>query len=1189
MRDFYHPARLRSAEVPHILGLTASPIMRSKLNDIRKIEKNLHAVSRTPRLERHELMKYVHRPRLILLEYPAPSGGITLGNVKSLELLHQVQSGAMLIGDLSAQPDDSLGRFCAKAESVYTILGAWAADYFIVESCRSLVNRTVIESENLWADARKLRLGEMLSVISTRERLHFYEQDAVSAKVRCLLSFLGEQYHDAFSGIVFVKERVTAYALASVIAHHPATRDLFRCQACVGSTQGAKKWNIWDHLDPADVHETLRQFRDGRLNLVIATNVLEEGIDLIACNVVVCFDQPSNIKSFIQRRGRARQEKSTFAILFSSDCESKTISQWRILEEEMVRLYQDHERMIQDLEALEMHPESVSYRLRLPTGALLTAESAIPHLHHFCSTLSAEPHVDARPVYKIERQSNMSRATVILPSGVDPSLRLTEGASWWLTDRAAKRDAAFQAYVSLHRAKLVNDHLLPSPPDGPCVPDEADLGLTPSRINPREGHNPWQRTLEVSSQIEVYKHRISIQENSIPQPDLSLVLVTFGRIPIATPLTLYWDSQTSFVVSLEILERLKISEDQLELLRRTTRFFLYSARTVGPNDDNNADYALLVAPDIPLHDLAEWLDVNQGSRNCFDQYLDDTSAIPAGFIRCESLHGQPHLFVRWVQPPEDSELQLQCRPFPRRRNLLHRRKTPSKGPQMHPNGNEVVGGRVVPARLCRSDRLPWERSRTSLFLPPLVHHIQRLLVAQSLRDTLLRPFHHMNLETLADAITCPTSQWPTNYQRLEYLGDSILKFAVCIELYHDYPLWHEGYLSQVKNNIVSNASLTQAALRARLDSFLLTTPFVTRRWIVPKIRMDDSLAIKTELPSKVLADVLEALIGASFVDGGYPSAWATMHRFLKPIPNAMPSFSGRPTSKAGLVIPPELDKKIDVLVGHNFSDRYVIWEALTHPSWRRDTSTGSYQRLEFLGDAILDVIIARRLYQNNPQLTESQMTQIKAAMVNGNFLAFLCHNLGLEEEIVQIYESRTGIFDQVPQKDRLELWRFMRHDGPDIPAAQQSCARRYTRLREQIQHHLSSNNTYPWAALAQFGADKFFSDLVESIIGAIFVDSGGQIDACEVFLEKIQLLSYLDRVLKWHVQVEHPRAILCKMVGSSSVCYDITCNVEDTSLYDVAVMVKGEVVACVCGCRSKDECIVRGADLALAKLESTPA
>ncbi|KAF7589645.1 Dicer-like protein 2 [Aspergillus hancockii] len=1008
MRDFYHPARIRSAEVPHILGLTASPIMRSNVGDI---------------------------------------SVITSTNVKSLGMLHQVRSGAMLVGDFRSQPEDPLRRFCAKADSVYVTLGAWAADYFVVESSRRLVNRMAIDSEGLWADAGKLRLGEMLRVISTRERLHFSDQDAVSAKVGCLLSFLEEQHHNAFSGIVFVKERAIAYALATVIAHHPVTRDLFRCQACV---------------DPADVHNTLRQFRDGRLNLVIATNVLEEGIDMTACNVVVCFDQPSNIKSFIQRRGRARQEKSTFAIMVSSDCESKTISQWRDLEEEMIRLYQDQERMIQDLEALEMHPEPVPFRLRLPTGALLTAESAIPHLHHFCCTLRAEPHVDTRPMYKVERQCGMSRASVILPSSIDPSLRLRQGVSWWLTDRAAKRDAAFQAYVSLHRAKLINDHLLPSSQDRFRAPDEADYGQTSSRIALRERYNPWQTMPGFSSQLGVYRHRISIKENMTSRPDLSLVLITYGEIPAAKPLTLYWDSRTTFVVSLESSEHSTVSKGHLELLRKTTRFFLYSARTRSPHNEDIADYALLVSPNISFDDLAEWLDMNQGSRNCLDQYADDPSVIPPGFVRCESLHGLPHLFVRWVQPTEGSELQLRCRPFPRRKNLLHRGGLPSKEPQAQVplDENEVAGGKVVPARLSRSDSLPWEISRTSLFLPPLTHHIQRLLMAESLRDTLLRPSHPMNLETIADAITCPSSQWPSNYQRLEYLGDSTLKFAVCIQLYHEHPLWHEGYLSQVKNSIVSNGSLTQAALRARLDSFLLYIPFATRRWIAPKLRVDDSSTIEIELSSKVLADVLEALIGASFVDGGYPSAWSTIHRFLEQIPNSMPSLSGRQTPGTSLAIPHELDEKIDIL-----------------------------------------------------------MTQIKAAMVNGSFLAFLCLDLGLNEDTVQICESHTGKFDHVLQRGRLELWRFMRHDSPDIPTAQQSCA---------------------------------------------------------------------NRVLKEQVRVEHPRAILSKMIGSSSVDYYITRNVEDTSLHDVTVTVNGEALAYVYGCLSKDECIVRGAELAVVKLGSTP-
>ncbi|KAE8394848.1 hypothetical protein BDV23DRAFT_179236 [Aspergillus alliaceus] len=1120
MHDFYHPARMRSADVPHILGLTASPIMRSKVSDIRKIERNLHA------------------PRLILLEYPAPSSAITSINVKSLGMLHQVRSGALL----TAQPEDPLRRFCAKVERVYATLGAWAADYFVVESCQRLVNQVAIDSEGLWADAGKLRLGELLRVILTRERLHFSDQDAVSAKVGCLLSFLEEQYHDTFSGIVFVEERVIAHALATVIAHHPVTRDLFRCQSCVGITQRAKKWNIWDNLDQAGVHNTLRQFQDGRLNLVIATNVLEEGIDLTACNVVVCFDQPSDIKSFFQRRGRARQEKSTFAIMVSSDCESKTISQWRDLEKEMIRLYQDHERMVQDLEALEMHPEPVPFRL----SALLTAESAIPHLHHFCSTIRAEPHVDTRPVYKVERQCGMSRASVILPSSIDPSLRLRQGVSWWLTDRAAKRDAAFQAYASLHRAKLVNDNLLPSSQDGNPfqAPDEAYYGQASSRIALRESHNPWQTTPGFSSQLGVYRHRISIKENMTSRPDLSLVLITCGKIPAAKPLTLYWDSRTTFVVSLESSEHSTISEGHLELLRKTTRFFLYSARTTSPHNEDIADYALLVSPNVSFDDLAEWLDMNQGSRNCLDQYGDDASVIPHGFIRCESLHGQPNLFVRWVQPTEGSELQLLCRPFPRKKNLLHRGGLPSKEAQVRLDENEVADGKVVPTRLCRSDSLPWEISRTSLFLPHLTHHIQRLLMAESLRETLLRPSHPMDLETIADAITCPSSQWPSNYQRLEYLGDSILKFAWFKRLAH--PGRSECETGQL-----------------------------------PSLRTSRHPAVGS---AKVTST------GRSFIlDGGYPSAWSTIHRFLEQIPNSMPSLSGRQTPRSSLVIPPELDEKIDILIGRNFSDRYIIWEALTHPSWRRDTSTGSYQRLEFLGDAILDMIIARRLYQSKPELTESQMTQIKAAMVNGNFLAFLCLDLGLEEDTVQICELRRGVFDHVLQKGRLELWRFMRHDSPDIPAVQQSCVSRYTQLRELIGHHLSLKNTYPWATLAQLGADKFFSDLIESIIGAIFIDSAGQIEACEVFLEKIQLTCYLDRVLKEQVLVEHPRAILSKMIGSSSVDYYITRNVEDTSLHDVTVTVNGEVLAYVYGCLSKDECIVRGANLAVVKLESTPA
>ncbi|KAK5262154.1 Dicer-like protein 2, partial [Exophiala xenobiotica] len=91
--------------------------------------------------------------------------------------------------------------------------------------------------------------------------------------------------------------------------------------------------------------EALTDLRAKAKNLIIETDVLEEGIDVTACNLVVCFDVPSNLKPFLQRRGRARQEQSTFAILLVRNGQSEDkIPHWQQLEAEMIRLYQDETR-----------------------------------------------------------------------------------------------------------------------------------------------------------------------------------------------------------------------------------------------------------------------------------------------------------------------------------------------------------------------------------------------------------------------------------------------------------------------------------------------------------------------------------------------------------------------------------------------------------------------------------------------------------------------------------------------------------------------------------------------------------------------------------------------------------------------------------------------------------------------------
>jgi len=63
---------------------------------------------------------------------------------------------------------------------------------------------------------------------------------------------------------------------------------------------------------------------------------------------------------------------------------------------------------------------------------------------------------------------------------------------------------------------------------------------------------------------------------------------------------------------------------------------------------------------------------------------------------------------------------------------------------------------------------------------------------------------------------------------------------------------------------------------------------------------------------------------------------------------------------------------------------------------------------------------------------------------------------------------------------------------------------------------------FPWAALTRLQAPKFFSDMVESIIGAIFVDSQGSIPTVRSILNNLGIIPLLEHIVKDDVDVLHP-------------------------------------------------------------------
>ena len=86
---------------------------------------------------------------------------------------------------------------------------------------------------------------------------------------------------------------------------------------------------------------------------------------------------------------------------------------------------------------------------------------------------------------------------------------------------------------------------------------------------------------------------------------------------------------------------------------------------------------------------------------------------------------------------------------------------------------------------------------------------------------------------------------------------------------------------------------------------------------------------------------------------------------------------------------------LDERLGYRFDDRALLDAALTHRSARGRHN----ERLEFLGDGVLDLVIAEALYRRLPEADEGQLSRLRANLVNRDALARLARELGLGEHL----------------------------------------------------------------------------------------------------------------------------------------------------------------------------------------------
>ena len=1132
---------------------------------------------------------------------------------------------------------DQLKKFLAKSLAIHTELGPWATDYFVHAVVSNLVqphNQTDLSGFWWMEDSEKTYLERLLTSISpgVPDPVSLGNVDQLSHKVQCLIEYLKYTASGDLTGLLFVQTRAACAVLAHIISSHSELKHWLRVGTFVGaSAPTSRRTNIGELVDVKNQQNTLDDLRTGQKNLIITTSALEEGIDVSACNLVICFEKPPLLKSFIQRRGRARMKDSSYVLFFQSDLDARSLSSWQEYEDAMRKQYEDDMRERENIERLEaeIHGERV-FGIE-STGARLSLDDSVRHLYHFCDTLPHDIYVDKRPIFSVDGHGENFYAEVRLPNSIDAAIRTAISSRKWPTEKLAKQDAALEAYIALYNHGLISEHLLPlSQGDGVKAEAYGQVQKIPSLVEVQPQICIWSIVAPLWQRNETKCTTVRFSSQEMVIGEIQLLLP--NQCPRIPKLTLFWDESTEYVVQVHPIYNLlshdtsapaSIScEEQTDMILRAVfgnRMFqgkhdFMALLRLKEEDSVLASFKGTepAAVDSLRNSMRDQVGLIRNSSNLdMRSFIFDDVA-----LKCLDLCsvGGGRLSKTTDHRCEAVEC-FQTTRLPKRTDFLHRINVPET--------TKASKGRSYDYLLpeeCSIDRLPFKYARIALLLPSVLHVIEHNLLAERLATTLLKPVGLRNLQLVLEAVTATAAREAKNYQRLEFLGDSHLKYLTSLTLSAQNPRYHEGILSHQKDHIVSNANLARAALAAGLDQYIISKPFTGKKWR-PLYRSDfldsdgklkERHDPKREMSTKTLADVVEALVGAAYLDGGTPTAIECLRVLLSdvawaPIPELVSTLYDIYAANTKPI--PAHFSELESLLGYDFRLQHLIVEALTHPAYQVTDAYASYQRLEFLGDAILDFIISTKAYQHSPPPSVHRLHLIRTVLVNADFLTFLCmhHSIMItKKDIITTSPGRGGKvpprFGTTEEVEERYIWHFLRHTSPKVRAAQMSCQKRFSTLRQRINHALSHDDTYPWALLAGLDAPKFFSDIIESLIGAIYIDSHGDLGTCEAFLRKLGILGQLERVLNEDITLLHPKEELGMVADREAVKYIVEVQEQDSDEQGSGLpnekthgglicttMVGGQEVSKVKGGVSRLELETRAAQAALKVLKERKA
>ncbi|KAI0387728.1 hypothetical protein F5Y04DRAFT_10394 [Hypomontagnella monticulosa] len=411
-----------------------------------------------------------------------------------------------------------------------------------------------------------------------------------------------------------------------------------------------------------------------------------------------------------------------------------------------------------------------------------------------------------------------------------------------------------------------------------------------------------------------------------------------------------------------------------------------------------------------------------------------------------------------------------------------------------------------------------------------------------------------------------------NYERLEFLGDCFLKMSTTIALYSQTPDSNEFQYHVDRMLLICNKNLFNNALDLKLEESIRSKGFNRRIWYpdgLELLRGKQNTSIKGRkgvgrtrhmLADKSIADVCEALIGASYLttyeQGNFDLAIQAVTKFVNHANHRMTKYedfyaayqvpewqSAEPTA-----VQREVARQIEEELGYKFTYPRLLRSAFMHPSYGTIYERiPNYQRLEFLGDSLLDMVCVDFLFHRYPSADPQWLTEHKMAMVSNQFLGCLCVTLGLQKHML----SMTGGL----QKEITEYLAAM------------------NLARQTAEEEAESANLGRASYARNFWVEvqkppKALPDIVESYIGALFVDSQYDFGQVQRFFDTHMRPYFEDMHIYDTFANRHPVTFLANMLQLHFHCADWRLMIREIAAEDAplgqtqvlcGVMIHGEV------------------------------